>query len=81
MHEKYGPVVRINPYELHIIDPDFYDEIYYANRKLDKYEWWVKLTGTTNSVFATVHHDHHKLRRAPLNPFFSGPLRCAARQA
>ncbi|KAK4159685.1 cytochrome P450 monooxygenase sdnE [Cladorrhinum sp. PSN259] len=71
MHVKYGPIVRINPYEVHIKDSEFYDDLYCANRKLDKYEWWCRCTGTMGSVFATVSHDHHRLRRAPLQPFFS----------
>ena len=66
-----GPIVRINPYELHIIDPDFYDELYASDKKLDKYKWWTNLAGADGSSFSTVPHDLHRLRRGALNPFFS----------
>lgn len=66
-----GPIVRINPFELHILDPDFYLELYASNRKLDKYRWWTNLAGADGSGFSTVPHDIHRLRRSALNPFFS----------
>jgi cytochrome P450 len=64
--------VRILPDELHINDPDYYDTIYApASRPRDKYAYWVRTGGVPTSAFATVRHDHHRLRRAVLNPFFS----------
>ena len=38
-----GPIIRINPYEVHINDPDFYEQVYVgaAERKTDKWSWWV----------------------------------------
>ena len=66
-----GPIVRVNPYELHILDPDFYLELYASSRKLDKYRWWTNLAGADGSSFSTAPHDLHRLRRGALNPFFS----------
>ncbi|KAK3693065.1 cytochrome P450 [Podospora appendiculata] len=71
MHKKYGPIVRINPFEIHILDPDYYNELYAGNRELDKYQWWVNLAGAEGSGFSTITHSHHRLRRGALNPFFS----------
>ncbi|KAH8705225.1 putative cytochrome P450 [Talaromyces proteolyticus] len=72
MHEKYGPIIRINPNELHIKDSEFFDELYApASKKRDKYKDWVILSGTPNASFSTVAHTHHRLRRSALNPFFS----------
>jgi hypothetical protein len=67
----YGPVVRINPYELHISTPQFYETLYSSNKKRDKWYWFTKLFGLDDSVFATVDHNKHRARRAPLNSFFS----------
>ncbi|KAJ2993603.1 hypothetical protein NUW58_g1790 [Xylaria curta] len=69
MHRQYGPIVRINPYELHIVDSDFYDELY--SGKQVKYSWWTKLAGSDRSTFATVSSEDHRRRRGALNPFFS----------
>ena len=56
--------MRINPRELHIKDPNFYDEIYApSSRKRDKDPKFVTTLGFPNSVAATVGHDHDRLRR------------------
>ncbi|TVY42179.1 Cytochrome P450 monooxygenase [Lachnellula occidentalis] len=71
MHEKYGPIVRINPHELHISDPEYYGEIYGSAKHVrDKYQPWTA-GGALTSVIATVGHEHHRLRRAALSPFYT----------
>ncbi|KAK7928942.1 P450 monooxygenase [Apiospora marii] len=73
LHEKYGPLVRINPYEVHCDDPDFFSVLYTNSfkRKSDKSKWLIRQSWTRNSAFKTVEHDLHKQRRSQLNPFFS----------
>jgi cytochrome P450 len=72
MHEKYGPIVRINPEEVHVQDADFYDEIYAgASRKRDKWTFFTNSNGMPNAAFSTPDHDLHRKRRAALNPYFS----------
>jgi cytochrome P450 len=64
--------VRINPYELHVRDQDFYDVIYTGNaEKRDKWHWSAKMFGNSGSMLGTLPHAHHRLRRGALNPFFS----------
>jgi cytochrome P450 len=72
MHEKYGPIVRINPYEIHIETPGYYDEIYAGGgKKRDKWDWFTNQFGIPESTFATASHEKHRMRRVALNPFFS----------
>ncbi|PLB53537.1 cytochrome P450 [Aspergillus steynii IBT 23096] len=71
-HEQYGPIVRINYREVHIIDPEFYDEIYAGGiRRRDKDPKFITGFGLPTSMVATVGHDHHRFRRNILNNFFS----------
>ncbi|KAI1460504.1 cytochrome P450 [Annulohypoxylon moriforme] len=74
MHEIYGPMVRINPNEIHCNDFAFVDNIYAAGgRKRDKPSHQCRGSVFDGSGFMTVAHDHHRLRRAPLVKFFSKP--------
>ncbi|PHH73528.1 hypothetical protein CDD80_3750 [Ophiocordyceps camponoti-rufipedis] len=72
MHRKYGPIVRINPREVHISDPAFYDVIYASGRRRrDKDVQFVPTYGLPDSMVAAVGHDEHRVRRAMLNDLFS----------
>lgn len=64
--------MRINPREVHIIDPAMYDEIYAGNsRKRNKDPVFVSSFASPFLVIATIDHDLHRARRSLLNPFFS----------
>ncbi|KAK3903539.1 cytochrome P450 monooxygenase sdnE [Staphylotrichum tortipilum] len=72
MHEKYGPIVRINPDEVHFNDPEFIDVLFPGPaRKTDKHSSLGRRTGTQDSIVATVDHDMHRKRRNTINGFFS----------
>lgn len=43
LHEEYGDVIRINPWEVHVLDPDFHNDLYGgASRPRDKWEFYAK---------------------------------------
>ncbi|KAF2438309.1 cytochrome P450 [Karstenula rhodostoma CBS 690.94] len=72
MHEKYGPLVRINPNEVHCNDIAFADAIYaVGGRKRDKPIHQVNGTALGQAGFGTVDHDVHRMRRSPVAKFFS----------
>ena len=67
-------MVRINPYELHFSDPEFYDTIYCSSAsglKRDKWYFSQDYLGVPGTTLTTLSHDHHRLRRSALNTFFS----------
>ena len=71
MHQKYGPIVRINPEELHVDDPDFYDVIYPTSKPYDKLKRLENRFGIPGATFSTSSHELHKIRRAAISPFFA----------
>jgi cytochrome P450 len=65
-------VVRINPDELHVADPDFYAVLYSTGQeRRDKVFKYTRQFGAPDSVLAAVPHELHRMRRATLSPFFS----------
>lgn len=69
---RTGPIVRVNPYEIHVNDPEFFNEIYASSsRPRNKYEWHSKSSTSQLSFAFTPEHSLHRLRREPLNAYFS----------
>ncbi|KAL6410596.1 benzoate 4-monooxygenase cytochrome P450 [Ilyonectria robusta] len=75
MHECYGPIVRINPDELHCSDPAFTDHIYAGSGQIrDKWLHQMNSSGVgpiSSSTFSTIPHELHRVRRAAVSKFFS----------
>lgn len=72
LHQRYGPIIRVNPFEVHVDDPRFYDEVYVGHgRRTHKWQWSAKMFGTSQAAVGTTNHELHKHRRGALNPFFS----------
>lgn len=69
-----GPIVRITPDELHFTDPRLIATVYTGgSKRRDKWLRWIRFIGNAvdQSLVSSAGHDGHRLRRAPLNPFFS----------
>nr|POF02212.1 cytodhrome p450 monooxygenase [Quercus suber] len=60
LHEKYGPVVRIAPNEVHVADPEWLKVLYARGKRLKHI-----------AAFGTTQHHVHARRRAALIPIFS----------
>ena len=69
LHRLYGPIVRINPDELHIQDSEFYDTVHTGKR--DKWPPAAKMAGFDVSTFASINHEEHRQRRAATAPMMA----------
>ncbi|KAK1492450.1 trichodiene oxygenase [Colletotrichum tamarilloi] len=67
-----GPIVRINPNEVHIDDPEYYQNVYVGGtHRINKDSSTVAGFGVPASVAATVNHAQHRSRRGYMNPYFA----------
>ncbi|KAJ5461744.1 cytochrome monooxygenase aflU [Penicillium daleae] len=72
LHDTYGPIVRVGPGEVHIKDPDYYDEIYASSgRRREKDPAAVGRFDIPGSSFSSITPETHRERRAPVEKFFS----------
>ncbi|KAI0434028.1 putative cytochrome P450 [Xylaria sp. FL1042] len=74
LHERYGPIVRVGPNEVHIDDPEYYNVVYSkstAARPIDKLEKYKHRFGMPEATISTVEGEKHRMRRAAVAPFFS----------
>ncbi|KAK4499233.1 hypothetical protein PRZ48_009746 [Zasmidium cellare] len=76
LHKQYGPVVRVGPDEIHIDNPDFYNEFAGTSKqRRDKsatWYWFSDMDQTIGlSAFATLDHDRHAHLRSAMNGFFA----------
>ncbi|KAI2135411.1 hypothetical protein LOZ29_003921 [Ophidiomyces ophidiicola] len=73
MHDKYGPIVRVSPEELHVLEPSFYHQLFVTSavRKSDSYMRFSQGTGYEDLAAISRTHEDHRLSRVPLDPFFS----------
>lgn len=62
--------MRINPWEVHIQDPSYWDSIY-ANNKIDKDAWFYRAFGDNRGTVGTGPWELHRRRRAAMAKFFS----------
>ncbi|KAL1642563.1 hypothetical protein SLS58_005331 [Diplodia intermedia] len=70
-HEKYGPILRINPDEIHIQDSSYHEYFYSPSRPVDKPYYLRDRFSNPSSANSSPEHAFHRMRRGALNPSFS----------
>ncbi|CAF9929306.1 MAG: hypothetical protein GOMPHAMPRED_005365 [Gomphillus americanus] len=72
LHEKYGPVLRLNPDEVHVLDHEYYPEVFNnTSGRVDKPEHIAGMIGPYPTTFGTAGYELHRLRRSAVSGFFS----------
>ncbi|KAK6430774.1 hypothetical protein LTR95_013067 [Oleoguttula sp. CCFEE 5521] len=72
LHDQYGPVIRVSPDEIHVRDSEWFHTLYTGPGHVrDKWARSIRANGSPGAVASAPSHDHHRLRRSALNPYFS----------
>ncbi|SMR44066.1 unnamed protein product [Zymoseptoria tritici ST99CH_3D1] len=70
-HKSYGPIVRINPQELHVQDSSWYETLYAPSRPVRKLPNWGHRMKAMESALGASDAATYRKRRTALNPFFT----------
>ncbi|EGY14474.1 trichodiene oxygenase [Verticillium dahliae VdLs.17] len=71
MHEKYGPVVRVTPDEIHVDDPTFYEVLFSPTDMVDKLPFLTAAGNLPGVVSFSTLGEFHRPRRQAVSPFFT----------
>ncbi|KAM3420285.1 hypothetical protein BST61_g3572 [Cercospora zeina] len=66
-----GPIIRVTPGEVHILDPEFFDEMYSVKSKTNKMAHLKYRLGITLATSEQIEHAEHHRRRAAIAPLFT----------
>ncbi|KAJ5568242.1 hypothetical protein N7450_010728 [Penicillium hetheringtonii] len=69
LHDKYGPIVRVTPWELHIKDPDYYNTLYAGPGRHRNKDPLFSNIGYPKSIFSLNSHEIHRPWRKVLGHF------------
>lgn len=73
MHEKFGPVVRVNPNEVSLRDPKDFEKVYTIRSKYTKDPLFYRTMGVLKGMFGCFDNELHRARRQPWVAHFSKP--------
>ncbi|KAL4874994.1 cytochrome P450 [Aspergillus karnatakaensis] len=73
MHQRYGPIIRVTPTELHVSDPAYYSSVFVPGNvgKSELDAGASNGTGFEGYIKRVRSHDEHRIVRAPIQQFFS----------
>lgn len=71
MHEKFGPIVRVNPNEVSLRDPKDFEKVYTIRSKYTKDPLFYRTMGVLKGMFGCFDNELHRARRQPWVAHFS----------
>lgn len=71
MHERYGPIVRVNPNEVSLRDPKDFEKVYTIRSRYPKDPLFYRTMGVLKGMFGRTDNETHRKLRQPWAGYFS----------